>query len=351
MGRCTSMIKLISEYDVEKVVEEVIVEDDKKSLRDKKGKLRYKDIICAYIDGWKKEIEESSDGKIVVRIRHIRENILREGYENSSDNAIYMRIRHILLEYGINVRLWHHYGANLIMMLVDDESMIISDTIRARMVREKFANKLGFDNFYSYWKTTDGYKNKHIPCDMDIECSYYLGYHIRDKIAELFDDVVKNPIAHRHQYISKESGLWDWKCKNGILIKHLASCHQYLIKTDKLGREYEWSGWSFHVKGNNVPDYYLLLGYGNSRENLEIVRGWLVPSKDRIRRREFWNREGFTIRTDKGPQLMEMSQYEISHDKIEKIRKIIKQFAPIIIDDMHIDIRKQIVEWYKTYFR
>ena len=330
---------------------------DNRDDRDNRGKYRYRDAIEKYVGEWKRKIGESYDGRIVVRVRHIRENILGIGFENRSDSAIYMRAKHILLEHGIDVKLKHHYGANLVMMLIsdEDERRIISesDTERTRKLRDNTAKKAGFDNFYSYLKTTDGYKNKHIPCDMDIECTYYLGYHIRDKIAELFDDVVKNPIAHRHQYIDKESGLWDWRCGNGVLIKHIASCHQYMIKTDQFGREYEWSGWHWNIYGNKMPDYYLLLGYGDSRENLDIIRGWLIPSKDRIRRREFWNREGFTIRTDKGPQLMEMRQYEISHDKILKIRKIIRQFVPTIIDidDMHIDIRKQIAIWYTTYFR
>lgn len=198
------------------------------------------------------------------------------------------------------------------------------DTEISRMTRNKTAKNAGFDNFYDYLKTTDAYRDKHVPCEVNIDCSYYLGYHLRDKIAELFDDVLKNPIKHRHQYIDSEHGLWDWKCKNGVLIKHIAGCCQHMIKIDQFGREHEWSGWAFHIKRNRIPDYFLLLGYGDSREKLDIVRGWLIPSKDRIRRKEFWDRENFSIRTDKGLQLLEILQYEIGHDKIEKIRKIIR---------------------------
>ena len=344
------MLTLIEKDDVVVECSKKVCKDIGDSVRDECGKYRYRDAIEGYVDEWKRKIGESPNGKIIVRVRHIREDILGKGFEDRSDNAIYMRVKHVLLEYGIDVRLKHHYGANLVMEIANEEN-IIGDTERARESRDKTAKGAGFDNFYSYLKTTDGYKNKHTPCDMDIECTYYLGYHIRDKIAELFDNVVKNPIAHRHQYIDKESGLWDWKTKDGKLIKHIAGRHQYMIKIDQLGREHEWSGWHWNILGNKVPHYYLLLGYGDDIENLDIVKGWLIPTNERIRRRPFWNREGFTIRTDKGSQLMEMSRYEIGEDKIKKIREIIRQLSPIVIDDMHVDIREQIFVWYNTYFR
>jgi hypothetical protein len=342
-----NMLRIIPEEEVDKIIVEA--EYHNHHDRDNRGRYIYKKALLGYIDEWKKKISESPDEKIVVRLKYIRNKVLGFGFENKSDNSIYSRIRFILLEYGIDVRLKHHYGANLILSLAREDD-IISDRERARTERKRCAVKAGFSNWCEYVKDTCAYKKRTVT-DMrfDEENKLHFTYLARKFIPELFPGAVINNLS-----LGGKNSQGGYDCIiNGLKIKHIAARRQYIIKIDQFGREHEWEGWHWNILGNNVPDYYLLLGYGDSRENLEIVRGWLIPTKDRIRRREFWNREGFTIRTDKGPQLMEMSQYEIDHDKIEKIRKIIKKLAPTVIDidDMHINIRKQIIEWYNTYFR
>jgi len=323
---------------------------DKDNVRDECGKYRYRGAVEGYVDEWKRKIGESPDGKIVVRIRYIREDILGKWFEDKSDMAIYMRVKHILLEYGIDVRLKHHYGANLVMTIAN-EGDIISDNERARIVRETNAKKLGFDNFFEYKRTTEGYKRDHTPYYEDFGCTKYIGLYIEKKIMNaVFEDAEKNPITTS----LLGAALWDWKTKDGILIKHIASCYHYDTKINKSnGKEYEWEGYHWNTYRNKVPHFYLLIGYNDDRENLDINNAWLIPTKERIRRREFWDREGFSIRCDKGAQLLEMKKYEIGNEKLNEIRKIIRQFSPIVIDidDIHIDIRKQILEWYSTYWR
>jgi hypothetical protein len=305
----------------------------------------YKEAILGYIDGWKSEIEKSPDGQIMVGIRHIRDNILGEAFKEKTDMNVYNRIRFVLLEYGIEIKLKHHYGANLIMSLAREED-IISDRERSRIMHAETVKKAGFDKSGDYYKSYPSYSKDTTPCDVDLKCPKYLGSYIEEKLMKIFDDASKNPIATN----LFGAGAWDWKCKNGVLIKYVASCLHYRIKIDKLnGKEYEWTGWHWAIARNNVPDFFLLVGYGESRENLDVVNAWFVPSNDIVRTKKFWNRESFSIRTDKKKQLIEMKQYEVGEDKLNKMREIIGQQDKTITIDM--TIREEILAWYKTYFR
>lgn len=339
------MIKIIPKEDIID-----IVESDDVSFQEKRG--LYKDAILGYVGDWKSEIEKSPDGQIMVGIRHIRDNILGKGFENKTDSNVYNRLRFILLEKGIAVELKHHYGANLVMSLAREED-IISDKERSRIEYLKTVKKAGFDRSGDYCKSYPSYEKDTIPYNVDLRCSKYIGLFIEEKLMKIFDGASKNPISSN----LFGAGAWDWKCKNDVLIKHVSACLIYRIKIDKKsGKEYDWEGFHWAIARNNVPNFFLLLGYGESRENLDVENAWLVPGKDVVRTKKFWNRESFSIRTDKKKQLIEMKRYEVGEDKLEKIREILRQdgIRTIVIDTMRSlskDVRDEITTWYAIYFR
>ena len=76
------MIKLVDKEDVTD-----IVESDDVSFQEKRS--TYRDAIENYVEKWKSEIEKSSDGRIVVRIRYIRDNILGKWFKEKTDSNIY----------------------------------------------------------------------------------------------------------------------------------------------------------------------------------------------------------------------------------------------------------------------
>ena len=345
------MMELIAKEDM--IVDSVKDQYYDKGVSFKEKHSLYKEAILGYIGGWKKDIEESPTGQITVRMRHIRDNILGEDFKEKTDRNIYDRLRSILLEYGIYVNLKHHYGANLVMSLAREED-IISDRERSRIQYMKTAKNAGFDLTGDYCKSYPSYEKDTTPCNVDLRCPKYIGLYIEEKLMKIFDGASKNPIPSN----LFGAGAWDWKCKNGVLIKYIGACLQYRIKINKSnGKEYEWTGWQWAILRNNVPDFFLLVAYGESRENLDVMNAWFVPSKDVVRTKKFWDREGFSIRCDKKKQLLEMKKYEVDKDKLEKIREIIRQnrIVTMAIDDtmrsLSKDVRDEISAWYKIYFR
>ena len=343
------MIKLVDKEDM--IIENIKGRDHvKDQYYDKDGIKRslYRDAIENYVKKWKKDIEESSSGDITVRIRYIRDNVLGETFKEKTDRNIYDRMSHILLEYGIEAKLKHHYGANLVLSIAKEED-IISDKERTRIMHADAVKNAGFIKSGDYYKSISSYEKDTTPCDVDISCPKYIGLFIEEKLMKIFDGASKNPIPSN----LFGAGFWDWKCKNDVLIKYVASCLQYRIKIDRLsGKEYEWEGWQWAILRNNVPDFFLLLGYGESREELEVLNAWFVPGKDIVRTKPFWNRESFSIRTDKNKQLIEMKKYEVGKDKLNKIREIIGQQNRIVtMESLYDDIREEISTWYGTYFR
>jgi hypothetical protein len=339
-----SMIKLIEKKDmiVDSVKDQYYDKDDGIKHRYKVSSL-YKEAILGYVEKWKSEIEKSPDGQITVRIRHIRDNILGKGFENKNDFNIYSRLRLIVLEYGIRVVLKHHYGANLLMFLAKEED-IMSDKERTRISCEQTAIRTGYLTYGDYSKNRKSNRDKHVACDVDLNCTRYLGTFVEEKLMKIFDGASKNPIR------GLGSGYWDWKCNNDMLIKYVAASLCYRIKIDNLsGKEYEWKGFHWAILRNDAPDFFLLVGYGESREDLDIENAWLVPCSDIIRTKKFWDRESFTIRCDKKKQLLEMKKYEVGKDRLEKMREIIGQQNKTITID--ITMREEISAWYRTYFR
>lgn len=337
------MIKLVGKEDV--VVEEI--KNSEKFHSCGSGGHSYRDVILGYIEGWKTQIKESPENKIEIRMRYIRDNILNDELKNKGETVIYSRLKVILLEFGIRVMMHHHYGLNLIMTLADDNE-VISELEYVRIKCEQTAIRTGYSNYSDYSKNRKSVREKHISCDERLDCTRYLGTFVEEKLMKIFDGASKNPIR------GLGSGLWDWKCKNDVLIKYVGSCLHYMIKVDKSSeKEYEWTGWHWAIAMNKVPYFFLLVGYGESRENLDVENAWLVPGKDIVRTKPFWNRESFSIRTDKKKQLQEMKQYEVGKEKLDKIREIIGQgrIKTMEIISLYDGIRDEIRVWYRTYFR
>jgi hypothetical protein len=331
--------------------EDVIIGEIKDSGKDVLcGKHNYRNAILRYIDGWKTQIKESHENKIEIKMRYIRDNILKDELKNKNETTIYSRMKVILLEFGIKVVMRHHYGLNLVMTLVDDDE-IVSELEYTRIKGEQTAKKAGYSNWSEYQKNKKAYREKHISYDKKLDCTRYLGSFIEERIMKaVFEDAEKNPIPIG----GLGSGLWDWKLKNGKLIRYVASCLHYNIKTDSdIGKEYDWEGWQWAILRNNVPDFFLLMGYGDSRIDLDVVSMWIVPGKDVIRGKPFWNREAFSIRIDKEGQIENMEKYSVGEDKLDRVRKILRQDNYIMIDDTFCgkELKEKIIEWYRTYFR
>ena len=332
------MIKLVDKEDI--IADSVKDQDYDNDDGIKRG--FYREAILGYIEGWKTQIKESPENKIEIRMRYIRDNILNDELKNKGETVVYSRLKVILLEFGIRVMMHHHYGLNLIMTLAD-ENEVISELEYVRMKCEQTAIRTGYSNYGEYSKNRKSNRDKHVACDKKLDCTRYLGSFVEEKLMKIFDGASKNPIR------GLGSGLWDWKCNNDMLIKYVSSTYHYVIKLDQFDRKYEWEGFHWAISRNNVPDFFLLLGYGESRENLDVENAWLVPGKDVIRTKKFWDRESFTIRCDKKKQLIEMKKYEVGEDRLEKIREIISQQDKTITIDM--TMREEISIWYRTFFR
>ena len=86
------------------------------------------------------------------------------------------------------------------------------------------------------------------------------------------------------------------------------------------------SYFKFHVKHNNTPDYYILVGF-NTRECLDILHIWMFHRNDMIRKgnsytkkEEFWKRNSITI-TDDPDYLERFKYYEIVY-KLNELKDL-----------------------------
>ena len=117
----------------------------------------YRNKILPRIEEFKRLIGEG-DGKILVKMRDIRNILGYEKYKDKSDNNLYLKMRDIFLEFGIKVQLYHHHGCNLILTLVNDESEIIKESEAVRIRNDKVAKKAGFSRLGEYILNRPSYR-------------------------------------------------------------------------------------------------------------------------------------------------------------------------------------------------
>lgn len=89
----------------------------------------------------------------------------------------------------------------------------------------------------------------------------------------------------------------DYICDGNVRVKILISCLH--------PRMYNWV-WTFQVKYNEFPDFFLLCGYVDD----ELAHVWKINKSEKIIGREFWDRDVLHISTsDKA--MREYRKYEV----------------------------------------
>lgn len=208
----------------------------------------------------------------------------------------------------------------------------------------KTAKNAGFDTTgeyakYIYKKNIEymreylrerNWKNNSEPMSESKNSSSFLGVFIGEGI---FKEYLLTIFEHVEIMDYGNPG-FDFTCKNPrqeFIDKYpqfkLARNHEYKIQLEahclyyRVGRS---PCWGFQVEHNNIPDYYILIGF-NTRECLDILHIWIFHRYDMIRKgnsytkkEEFWKRESITI-TDNQNYLKRFKRYEISYE-LDKLK-------------------------------
>lgn len=309
-----------------------------------KKEVIYREKTLPHIDVFKNLIKKG-DGKTEIRMKDIRDMFGRDEFKNKSDMTLYSRIKEILLENGIKVQLHHHYGANLIMTFVSDESEIINGTEAGRLRRENTAKNAGFLNWAYYRRRLESYKKSRGVYTEDGNGKFFSVNIGRRFIAnELFPGCIINEKSIDRYSLDG----YDWVTSDGLKVKHIAVHLKH--SADKEGFERNYFQWG--IGKNNVADIFVLTGWGNG-DDLELIKGWIFDKEEVVNGRKFWDRESFLISIH-DRSINKYSRYEIDDDKLENIRRKIIDVQQISVTyDLvdAIDYRIEIAEWYKTYFR
>jgi hypothetical protein len=329
------LLKKEDVYDIDSIGGDEYIDD----VRESRVNI-YRRGVLPFISEFKKLIEKG-DGEIIVKIRDIRNMLGWEKFGKRDDNVIYYRLRTILLEYGIKVKLYHHYGANLVMELVSDESEIISEVEITRMRQDKVAKKSGFSNWGEYTKNQPYYRKIRPMSMYDKDCKKYFIHIGKRFIIELFPGAIANERVGGNQYT--EYGKYDWVTSNGLKVKHVASTLRR--RTDKEGFEREYFQWG--IFNTNIADIFVLTGWGDST-NLDLMKAWIISKGEIVNGREFWDRKSFVISTH-DRSIDKYCKYEIDDSILEEIRENIEKENNLIVvsEDYTVIIRK----WYSDIFR
>ncbi len=99
------------------------------------------------------------------------------------------------------------------------------------------------------------------PMNKNKECSMYLGVHIAERVlSKVFKDVKRMSVTNPG---------YDFICNQGKKIDVKSSC--------VLHRKNCLDHFTFSIKRNKIAEYFLCLAF-NSREDLEPIHMWLLPS-------------------------------------------------------------------------
>lgn len=170
--------------------------------------------------------------------------------------------------------------------------------------RDYLARKKGYKNHSEYKKNKRWDDGENIPMSENENCSSYLG-----DIGENYSIPILTEIFGCIEKIMPYGNTgYDIIVKGG---------HKIDVKSPVLNKTSNF--WQFDIGYNKIADYYLLIALDN-RENLCIMRVWLIHRDDIIRGRELWKRYQLYI-TNKPRYLWQFEKYEWT-DKLECIRHI-----------------------------
>lgn len=285
----------------------------------------YRKVINPHVAWIKDQIDKSKDSIVRVKIKGVRDT-MGSDFTNKHDNTIYSRLKDILLENGIKVRMGHVENKEklLIMENVKDKSEIIT-TADARYKRGMITSNNQGLTVSEYINKTN-YATRYIgPESENKSCPLYFGDYIEKKyVMQIFED----PILFEYKKddmgrIIDKIKPYDYICKKGLKIKHIASC----VRIDEFHLS-SYMGdpipyWGYLIKKNNIPDYYILSAW-NDRNSLEPLYVWIIMGDEifitQRSQKPFWDRATFVIYdTRKG--IDRMSKYEVTN-KLERLKEV-----------------------------
>lgn len=123
------------------------------------------------------------------------------------------------------------------------------------------------------------------------ESSSWLGIYIAEQILSgFFDNIVRMP--------NNNPG-YDFICGKGFKIDVKSAC---------LMNDRGYVRWLFTIRRNEIPDYFLLLGFNEDREQITPMRVWLIPGRILNSKRTF-------VISNTGAKLKRWVKYERSIEK------------------------------------
>lgn len=314
----------------------------------------YREKILPNIEEFKRLIGDGN-GKTEIRMRDIRNIIGYEKYKDKSDNNLYLKMQDILREFGINVQMRHHYGCNLVLTLVGDNSEIIKESEAIRIRNDKVAKGAGYLDYADYCRNKISYRKiRNTDMRFDEDNKFHMMYVGKKYMApELFPGAIINNRSTGCRF--NLQGGYDWEV-NGVKVKHLA-CH---IRHSTGGKGFERDYFQWNIGRNEEAGIFLLTGWGNVG-SLDLMKAWIVDAKEIVNKREFWDRTSFLISTH-DRSIGKYLKFEVDEVRLDQIREILenaKQFDVYsgLIDDNEEEgkeedsFRLEIKKWYDTYFR
>ncbi len=165
------------------------------------------------------------------------------------------------------------------------------------------AKKIGFDDKKErnrFWH----YDNGSIPMSENIDSGQYLGIEMAERrVARMLLPIVLEKIEKEMPYGNPG---FDFICHNNQKIDIKSTTLNGLNKL------------SFHIRWNNIPEYFMLVGF-NNREELNIIGIWMIKKGERLRynrssssKLELYKREGLSIKFDE-KYLKPFRKYEITN--------------------------------------
>lgn len=309
------------------MVIELVEKEDVKIEGQRKCDRIYLRKIDPHIERFKALIKNSGSGKIEVKIKDLK-NLMGEEFKDRNINSFYSMLKIILIEHGINVKLHHHYGANVILSFASEEEIRPSiDIVRERLM--KTAKNAGYTRYADYVRNNQAQRRRSKTNMYDKEDKKYFVDIGRKYVSIIFPDAIINWEAMANQHTVDKGG-YDW-ISNGLKVKHISCTLRHRVDESKVhGREgFERDIFQWGINNNNRADIFVLTGWDNS-ESLDLMKAWIIAAHEIVNNKEFWNRTSFLISTH-DRSIKKYSQYEVDEDRLDLIRNKILQ-------DQHSDV-------------
>ena len=289
---------------------------------------KYGKAILPHLGWFREQIALSKDDIIRVSIKNIRLEMGSE-FADIHDTTIYSRLRDILLENGIKVVMGHLENKDKLLVMSKAKKNEIASAADTRYLRAiKTAEKQGL-TFAEYDKKLDHNTYGSLPQEENIDCPLYFGQYIEEKyVSQIFEDPVPFtfPIDELGR-ITDTRKPYDFLCKQGFKIKHVASCLRTRKSDNKeidVGSDRKYWGWL--IRRNPIPDYWMISGWDN-RESLEPLFVWMIKGHEEFltqmmydKGHQFYDRDSFTIYfNEKG--IKKMKKYEVT-DKLDQLKDV-----------------------------